>query len=323
MDRVNSKHPKLIKDILLFIKKFNEKPLPPIEDYKNLREMIDFVQKSEEGDDIEDCIINDVNLPIGFDNNLPVRIYRPQDTNEKILPIILYLHGGGFVSGSNNSYNRFIRTLVNKTGCALIFPSYSLSPENKFPNALNECYQTLNYFYEYALNYNLNKDKIAIVGDSSGANLAVSTNIQNIENNRFILSFMALLNPITNLRLKGKSMKDFKYGPYLTKKDMKKYVLSYISKKEDVYNKYVSPYYASDDVLKRLPDTFIITSQNDPLRDDGELFASKLINLGVNVLCVRYLGTIHSFMTINALKDTFIAKAAINQLCSLLKIKLQ
>ena len=62
MDRANSKHPKLIKDILLFIKKFNEKSLPPIEDYKNLREMIDFVQKSEEGDDIEDCIINDVNL---------------------------------------------------------------------------------------------------------------------------------------------------------------------------------------------------------------------------------------------------------------------
>lgn len=323
MDRANSKHPKLIKDILLFTKKFNENPLPPIEDYKNLREVVDFVQKSQEGDEIADCEINDVNLPIGFENNLPIRIFRPKDSKDKILPIIFYFHGGGFVYGSKDSYNRFIRTIVKNTGCALIFPSYSLSPENKFPNALNECYQTLNYFYEYSSNYNLNKDKIAIVGDSSGANLAISTNIMDIENNGQNVSFMALINPITNLRLKGKSMKDFKYGPYLTKKDMKKYVISYISKKEDIHNKYVSPYYSNDDDLRRLPDTFIITSQNDPLRDDGELFASKLMNLGVNVLCVRYLGTIHSFMTINALKDTFIAKAAINQLCCLLKIKLQ
>ncbi len=324
MKKPNSKHPVLVKDILLFTKKYAENQhLPSVEQYEQLRETVDLIQKSQEDDNMFDCAIIDKNLPIGFENNLPVRIIKPKDSDNKVLPVILYFHGGGFVYGSKESYNRFIRTIVNKTECALVFPSYSLSPENKYPNALNECYQTLNYFYEYGANYNLDKNKIAIVGDSSGANLAVSTYIMNLENNNINVSFISLINPVTNLRLKGQSMKDFKYGPYLTKKDMKKFVSSYISKKEDIYNSYVSPFYTNDELLKRFPDTFIITSQNDPLRDDGELFASKLINLGVNVLCVRYLGTIHSFMTINALKDTFIAKAAINQLCSLLKIKLQ
>ena len=255
-----------------------------------------------------------------FENgtNIDIRIVRPQNNKEK-LPAILYIHGGGWILGSKNTHDMLIKNLANLTKTAIIFPEYSKSPEAKYPVAMNEIYTVLKYIYENPEELNIDKTKIAIAGDSVGGNMATVTALRAKNQNGPKIAAQCLLYPVTSADMDTQSYNDFKDGPWLTKEAMNWFWNAYISDKNDLKDPYVSPLNADTEDLVEMPDTLIITDENDVLRDEGEAYAQKLDMAGVNVLNIRTNGTIHDFLMLNALSETPQAKGTLMIVSEFLK----
>lgn len=250
--------------------------------------------------------------------NIDIRIVRPQNNKDK-LPAILYIHGGGWILGSKNTHDMLIKNLVNLTKTAIIFPEYSKSPEAKYPVAINEIYTVLKYIYENPEELNIDKTKIAIAGDSVGGNMATVTALRAKNQNGPKIAAQCLLYPVTSADMDTQSYNDFKDGPWLTKEAMNWFWNAYISDKNDLKDPYVSPLNADTEDLVEMPDTLIITDENDVLRDEGEAYAQKLDMAGVNVLNIRTNGTIHDFLMLNALSETPQAKGTLMIVSEFLK----
>ncbi len=271
-----------------------------------------------------DADVADINVPAQDTQDIEVRVVRPKNSTEK-LPVILYIHGGGWVMGGKESFDMLIRKLAVCTDSAVFFPEYSLSPEAQYPQALNEISRVLEYIYNNAKELNIDNTKIAIAGDSAGGNmatvtaLAVKKALQKQKENKPDIIFECLFYPVTNADMDTKSYDSFKDGPWLSKKAMEWFFEAYVPEKKLRDDATVSPLKASEEELALLPPTLIITDENDVLRDEGEAYARKLDSAGVDVLNVRINGTIHDFVMLNALSDTFAAKGALDLACKMLK----
>ena len=271
-----------------------------------------------------DADVADINVPAQDTQDIEVRVVRPKNSTEK-LPVILYIHGGGWVMGGKESFDMLIRKLAVCTDSAVFFPEYSLSPEAQYPQALNEISRVLEYIYNNAKELNIDNTKIAIAGDSAGGNmatvtaLAVKKALQKQKENKLDIIFECLFYPVTNADMDTKSYDSFKDGPWLSKKAMEWFFEAYVPEKKLRDDATVSPLKASEEELALLPPTLIITDENDVLRDEGEAYARKLDSAGVDVLNVRINGTIHDFVMLNALSDTFAAKGALDLACKMLK----
>ena len=235
--------------------------------------------------------------------DINLRIFKPSKTRKK-LPVILYIHGGGWVLGSKNSWDRFLRQLSKYTNTAIIFPEYSLSPEVKYPTAINEIYSTLEYIYSNPTEFNINPEKIIIAGDSVGANMATVTALRSVIENGPKISFELLLYPVTSSEMDTESYKTFANGPWLTQKSMEWFWDCYEPNRNKRKHAYISPLNANLSELKQMPKTLIITAENDVLKDEGKAYAKKLDEAGVDVMCVQVNGTCHDFMVLNALAHT-------------------
>ena len=271
-----------------------------------------------------DADVADINVPAQDTQDIEVRVVRPKNSTEK-LPVILYIHGGGWVMGGKESFDMLIRKLAVCTDSAVFFPEYSLSPEAQYPQALNEISRVLEYIYNNAKELNIDNTKIAIAGDSAGGNmatvtaLAVKKALQKQKENKPDIIFECLFYPVTNADMDTKSYDSFKDGPWLSKKAMEWFFEAYVPEKKLRDDATISPLKASEEELALLPPTLIITDENDVLRDEGEAYARKLDSAGVDVLNVRINGTIHDFVMLNALSDTFAAKGALDLACKMLK----
>ncbi len=250
--------------------------------------------------------------------NVDIRVVKPQHTEEK-LPVILYLHGGGWILGGKESFDMLIKKLAVFTNSTVIFPDYSRSPEVQYPTALNEIYAVLEYIFQNPEEFNIDPQRIAIAGDSAGANMATVTALRAINKNGPKILFECLFYPVTNSDMDTKSYDLFKDGPWLTKKAMEWFWDAYVPDKKLRDDVYISPLKAEEEELSMLPSTLIITAENDVLRDEGEAYARKLDSAGVDVLNVRINGTIHDFLMLNALADTLPARGAMALACTMLK----
>lgn len=249
-------------------------------------------------------------------------IVRPQNNTEK-LPAVLYLHGGGWVMGDEYVFDNLIRKIANRSDTVVVFPQYSPAPEAQYPQQINEAYSVLNYIYNNAEKLNIDKNKIALMGDSAGGNMATVLALKSKDEKGPKIKFQLLLYPVTNADMDTDSYENFADGPWLSKKAMEWFWDAYVPEKIDRKNKYVSPLHADVEELKNLPSTLIITAENDVLRDEGEAYARKLDNAGVDVINVRINGTIHDFMMLNALSETEPVKGALKIICFVLKSELQ
>lgn len=249
-------------------------------------------------------------------------IVRPQNNTEK-LPAVLYLHGGGWVMGDEYVFDNLIRKIANCSDTVVVFPQYSPAPEAQYPQQINEAYSVLNYIYNNAEKLNIDKNKIALMGDSAGGNMATVLALKSKDEKGPKIKFQLLLYPATNADMDTDSYENFADGPWLSKKAMEWFWDAYVPEKIDRKNKYVSPLHADVEELKNLPSTLIITAENDVLRDEGEAYARKLDNAGVDVINVRINGTIHDFMMLNALSENKPVKGALKIICSVLKSELQ
>lgn len=228
-----------------------------------------------------------------------LNIVRPQGTKEK-LPVFMFIHGGGWVLGDYPTHKRLVRDLVVRSGMAAVFVNYSLSPEAKYPKAVNEVYAATKWVAEHGSEINVDGTKLAIVGNSAGGNLAAATTLMAKEKNGPKIKLQVLLWPVTDADFSTVSYQQYGKDRFLTSSLMQWMWDQYIpvSKRNEIY---ASPLQATTEQLKGLPPTLIQVAENDILRDEGEAFGRKLDQAGVVVTTVRYNGMIHDFGLLNAL----------------------
>lgn len=265
--------------------------------------------------------IADLELHTQTAGAVSIRLVRPENYNET-LPVILYLHGGGWILGDKETHDMLIRKLSVCTNSVVVFVDYSRSPEAVYPTALNQAYAVLEYLYENPEEFNIDSDRIVVAGDSAGGNLATATALRALREKGPKILFQALLYPVTDANMDSESYKLYKDGPWLTKKAMEWFWEAYLPDKSYKNDLYVSPACACVEDLAGLPDTLIITDENDVLRDEGEAYAAKLDEAGVDVISVRVNLAHHDFMMLNALQDSNATKGAFALLCKILTHKM-
>ena len=209
---------------------------------------------------------------------VPARLYTPLEPTGGA---ITYFHGGGWVVGSIDSFDTACRALANASGAVVGSVGYRLAPEDPFPAALEDCVAATKALAE-------RHEPIAVAGDSAGGNLAVGV----ARRLREQVAAMALIYPVTDAGLNTPSMRDFKERYGLTAEGLKRYWNLYLDG-ADGFQPDASPLRADD--LAGLPPTYVLTAEFDVLRDEGEAFAGKLREAGVDVEHRRFDGTIHGF----------------------------
>lgn len=270
-----------------------------------------------------DADVIDTFIPTKSSGDVDIRFVRPKGTQEKVLPLIIYLHGGGWILGDKETHDILIRKLAICTNSVVAFVNYSRSPEAIYPSAIEEIYGVLEYLYSHYTDFNIDKDKIIIAGDSAGGNMAAVIAIKSKKENGPKIKFQLLLYPVTDTSMDTESYKLFKDGPWLSKKAMEWFWNAYVPQKSEREDIYVSPLKAEIADLENLPPALVVVAENDVLRDEGELYAAKLNDAGVDTTCVRINGTHHDFLMLNALQASQSGEAAFMLICSILNSKLK
>lgn len=254
----------------------------------------------------------------GPNGDVSIRIMRPFRSNGE-LPVMMFFHGAGWMLGSPATHDRLCRELVEGTNAALVFVDYKRSPEAKFPQAIEEAYAATKYISENGVKHSLDTSRMVVVGDSVGGNMTIAVTMKAKENKNPKILAQVLFYPVTNGELTSGSYQEFADGPWLTKPAMEWFWNNYLPDLTIRKEPLASPLNASIEQLKGLPPALIITDENDVLRDEGEAYASKLMEAEVPVTAVRYIGTIHDFVMLNALANSKATRSAIDLAISFIK----
>jgi acetyl esterase len=229
---------------------------------------------------------------------VPARLYRPSAAGD--LGLLVYFHGGGWVIGDLESHDNVCRSLANRSGHAVLSVDYRLAPEHPFPAALGDSIQATRWAHANAAELGCDANRIAVGGDSAGANLAaVVAQIAPIP-----LCHQMLIYPVTDCRRVSASYSENATGYFLTAAAMEWFVDHYLSGGQgSPDDPRVSPLLADDATLRATPPALVITAEFDPLRDEGEQYATRLAELGVATTHVRFSGMIHAFFSMPEMID--------------------
>jgi acetyl esterase len=228
--------------------------------------------------------------------------------------VLLFIHGGVWIVGNFQNHQRLLRDLVVGSGQIGVFVEYTSLPAAKFPTQLEECYAALKWVAEHAREFGADGTRIAVAGNSVGGNMSAALPLMSKDRNGPKISYQVLLVPATDASVDTRSYLEYGNERFLTRAFMKYGWDLYAPDAKTRNNPYVSPLRASANELKGLPPALVITAENDPLRDEGEAYARKLKEAGVSVDAVRYNGTIHDFVALNALRHVPSTEAAIDQI---------
>ena len=305
-----------VKEFIERIEAAGAKPLYEMT-AEEAREFLSELQKKD-FIDIE-AELKDITILTEYAGEVSVRIAKPKKNSGEKLPAIIYAHGGGWVMGDKEVFGTLIKKLAIETNSAVFFVEYSRSPKAKYPTALNEIYGVMDYVYYNPQEFNIDNEKMAIAGDSAGANMAAATIIRAKLSSGPQMKAQVLYYPVCDASMKTNSYNEFKNGPWLTKKAMEYVFEAYLPDERLRDDKYISILKAPIEDLKGLPPAIIITAENDVLRDEGEEYARRLDEAGVEVINFRVNGTIHDFMMLNALQNTCQTKSVLRLTSALLK----
>lgn len=239
--------------------------------------------------------ITDRTVP-GRDGPIPVRVYRPS-AGER-LPALVYFHGGGWVLGNLDSHDHVCRMLANRSGAVVVSVGYRLAPEHRFPAAHDDSVDALRYVLTHPADLGVDADRVAVGGDSAGANLATVAAALVRDEGGPTACFQLLVYPITDCTFgpgaMHRSMVDNAEGYFLTAEGMYWFRGHYLGSWSDFADPRLSPLLA--DVAK-LPPALVITAEFDPLRDEGEEYARRMRGAGVDVQLSRFDGVFHGFFS--------------------------
>jgi acetyl esterase len=250
--------------------------------------------------------------------DVSVRIVRPPGATET-LPVILYMHGGGWVLGSARTHDRLIREFVDGTGAAVVFVQYDPSPEAHYPVAIEQGYATAQWIMREGVTNRLDPERVAVAGDSVGGCMAAALALMANERGDVHFVQQSMYYPVTDAGMDTGSYEEFAEGYYLFADAMAWFWDAYCPDLERRPEPFASPLRASDDQLVGLPPAFVIVDEADVLRDEGEAYAARLRAAGVEVTTVRYDGTTHDFMMLNPLSNTRATRAAVAQATAILR----
>lgn len=229
---------------------------------------------------------------------IPIRLYAP--SGEDNLPVLVYLHGGGFVLGGLDSHDAMCRSLAAAAGCLLVAVDYRLAPEHPFPAGLDDAFAAVAWTAAQAAAIGADPDRLGVGGDSAGGNLAAVVARRARDRGGPPLAVQLLLYPNTDATLGSASWRDLD-GVLLSRAGMDRDFDRYLPPEVDRRDPDVSPLFAPD--LTGLPPAIVVVAGEDPVRDEAEAYAARLRQAGVPVRLLRYDGTIHAFFQMAGVLD--------------------
>ena len=242
--------------------------------------------------------VRDLTMP-GSEGELPLRLYRPSDADS--LPALVYFFGGGWTLGQIETCDGICRQLANAVGCVVVAVGYRLAPEHKFPAAVNDSFDAVRWIAEHADELGVDRDRLAVGGDSAGGNLAAAVTLLVRERNGPPLVAQLLVYPNTRFGADTPSMRENDDPSMFNRRSVDWYWGHYLSSPADGQDPLASPLLAED--LTGLPPVLVITAEYDPLRDEGEQYAHRLEAAGVPTELSRYDGMMHGFVLMSAVLD--------------------
>ncbi|MFI5937527.1 alpha/beta hydrolase [Actinoplanes sp. NPDC051494] len=241
--------------------------------------------------DLEDRVVTG-----GPSGRVAVRVVRPAGATGP-LPVILYLHGGGWVAGSARTHDRLVRELATRASAAAVSVGYTRSPEARYPIAAEECYAVLEWIASDGAAHGLDPQRTAVAGDEAGGNLAAAVTLMAKQRSGPVLAGQVLFTPITDA---SSGAARWYWDRYTTGPAARSEITC-------------SPARATTEQLAGLPPALVVVAGADELRDEGEAYAARLRHADVPVTAVRYLGVAHDFAVLDTLRDTPEARAATAQ----------
>lgn len=251
-----------------------------------------------------------VTVPGGPTGEVSVRIVKPVGTTGP-LPVIIYIHGAGWVFGNAHTHDRLVRELAVGAQAAVVFPEYDLSPEARYPIAIEQNFAAAQWVAKQGSEKGLDGSRIAVAGDSVGGNMAAALTLMAKQRGGIDLRQQVLFYPVTDASFDNTSYQEFATGYFLRRDAMQWFWDQYTTDPAERAQITASPLRATTEQLTGLPPALVITAEADVLRDEGEAYAAKLREADVPVVEVRFGGIIHDFVMLDALRGTHAAGAAI------------
>jgi acetyl esterase len=252
----------------------------------------------------------------GPGSDIPIRIYWPRAAQAaELLPVLVWFHGGGFVIGDLDTHDSACRLLANRADCMVVAVDYRLAPESKFPAAVEDSHAAVRWLALHANEIGADARRIAVGGDSAGANLATVVALLARNDGYPKLAFQLLIYPCTAPEPETPSHRKFADGYLLTRANIVWFYKQYLRNQRDMQDFRFAPLVADD--LSSLPPALVLVAGYDPLRDEGVEYARKLIEAGNRVSLTNYEGMTHGFYLAGGMLDA--AKRAVAESAAALK----
>ena len=240
--------------------------------------------------------VRNLEIQNSFKKIVKLRFYLPKKwENNHESPIIFFFHGGGFVMGDLDTHDFTCRSICIESQMIVCAVDYSLSPEYKFPYAVQEVKDVINYLPQFKNEFSIDVNNVFVCGDSAGGNLAAVLAINSAQKNVIPIRGQILIYPCVDLTLTMRSMDIYLDGMTLTYDTMKYFINHYLNDKSEALNWEASPLYTKN--LMNLPETYIFAAGLDPLLDEGLAYKKRLEYFGNKVTYKLYPGQIHGFLS--------------------------
>jgi len=255
------------------------------------------------------CDVTDLKVAGGPSGEVSIKIFRPAGTSG-VLPVLLFTHGAGWVFGDAHTHGRLVAELATRAGAAAVFTNYTLSPEAKYPTAIEQIYRVLEWIAAHGGEHDLDPGRIAVAGDSVGGNMTAAITIMAKQRGGPPIAAQVLYYPVTDANFDTGSYLQFATGYWLRRDAMQWYWDQYTTDPSQRAQITASPLRATLEELADLPPALVITAGHDPLRDQGEAYARRLADEGVPVELSRYPAMAHGFFTMTGTVDASLAAIA-------------